>query len=236
MKNFYALLLVMSFVLISCGPSSIEGEGLADQSAELTLDDFHKIDATCNCVITIIPSDSSKVVIESHQNIIDNLDLKSAKGTLKIKEKASVTESSLYNVNVFVKPTLEEISLNGSTTMKISGAIKTDKFKLSASNQSRITESYLDVKDLIIEAYDQVEATLTGSSITLDAKTENSSIMDLSGLPVNEIIFSASENSKLDLYPRKSLKGKASDNALVTYLGDPTKETQVSGRAEINKK
>lgn len=230
------LLTFSGLILITSCSSGLEGEGAATAKKEFTIEQFNSIEANCNCDIKIIPSETQKVVVESHQNLIDNLELVSKRGNLVINEKSKVGEFALYNVNIYSPATLNEIELNNQSRMKISGTLKAEKFKIDANDQSAVTESYVDFKEFELNLSDQSNATITGTAINLDVESSNQAIGNLSELQSVEIDFSAKNQSNLSLWVMKDLSGEASDNAQVTYKGDPNKDTKETGQAIINKK
>lgn len=229
----YITLLSIPFIFASCS-SGIEGEGTANQEKEFAVDLFTTIDAKCNCDITLIPSEENKVVVESHQNLIDNLEIKSSGSDLVIKEKENVAKYSLYNVNIYINPNLEEIELYNQSKLKISGTLKSDKIKIETNDQSKIEQSFLEIKDLKLSLSDQTFTNLSGTVINLDLKATDQSKAELQNLQTVEIDFNAQDNTTLTLYAMKDLSGTASDNAQVSYKGDPNKDTTEKDRALIN--
>lgn len=233
--NKLILITIFSFSVISCS-SGLEGEGAATAKKEFVMDQFNSIEANCNCDITIIPSEISKIVVESHQNLIDNLELTSKNGDLVIKEKQKVAKYDLYNINIYSTANLNEIELNKQSKMKISGTLKANEFSIEANDQSMIDQTYLDIKDLDLNFSDQTQATITGIAINLDVDATDESQINLSGLQTVDLEFNAEDNAGISIYALKNLSGKATDNAQVNYKGDPNKDTQTHDRAMINKK
>lgn len=231
------LLLTFSglILIISCS-SGLEGEGPATAKKEFSLEQFNHLETNCNCDITIIPSETAKLVVESHQNLIDNLELTSKRGNLVINEKSKVGEYDLYNVNIYSPAALNKIELNNQSRMKISGTLKAEKFKIHANDQATIDQAYVDIKEFELNLSDQTNATVTGTAINLDLNASGQSIANLSELQTVEIDFTAKNQSNLSLWVMKDLSGKASDNAIVTYKGDPNKDTKETGRAVISQK
>lgn len=234
MKNLF-LTITAATMLISCG-SGLEGEGAATAKKEFAVDQFTSIETYCNCDIKIIPSADSKVIVESHQNLIDNLELNSKNGNLVLNEKSKVGEFALYNVNIYSPAALAEIELNNQSRLKISGTLKADKFKIDANDQSIISESYVDFKEFELNLSDQTNASITGTAINLDLDISDQAIGKLDQLQAVEIDFSAKNEANLSLWVMKDLSGEASDNAQVSYKGDPNKDTKETGRAMINQK
>lgn len=224
-----------SILITSCN-SGIEGEGAATAVKEFQTESFLQIEANCNCDINIIPSEVSKVIVESHQNLIDNLEIKNSGNELIIREKQKVKQYDLLNINVYITPNLEDIELNRQAKMRVAGTIKTNELKIKAGDQSSIHQSYLDITDLELDFSGQSIIKLSGTAIKLEVETSEESQADLSDLQSVEVKFNAEDNSGLKLNVMKDLRGQASDNAQVSYSGDPNKDTTEKDRALINKK
>lgn len=120
--------------------------------------------------------------------------------------------------------------------MKISGTLKSDKFKIEANDQSFINEAYVDIKDFELDISNQTNVTVTGTAIKLEVNSSDQSIGNFSQLQAVETEFQAKNESSLSLWVMKDLSGEASDNAQVSYKGDPNKDTKETGRAMINQK
>ncbi|MBA5628325.1 GIN domain-containing protein [Moheibacter lacus] len=234
MKNII-LLFSIATLAVSCS-SGIEGEGAATAKKEFAVDHFTSLETHCNCEITLIPSDISKVVVESHQNLIDNMDIKTKGNDLVIKELKTVDNYDLYNVNVYFNPNLSEVELNNQSKLKTSGTLKADQFSFEINDQSSITETFLDIKNLDLDVSDQTQIKMTGTAINVEINAYDESRTDLTELQAVEIDFHAKDNASLSIYAMKDLKGTAKDNAQVSYKGDPNKNTTEKDRAIIQKK
>lgn len=232
MKNL--ILLFILITLISCN-SALEGEGIASVKKEFTFDSFNSIEANCNCDIILIPSENSKIIVESHQNLIDNLDLNLKGSELKINEKKNVGQFDLYNILIYLPFDLKEIELNKQARLKTSGTIKADRLKIETNDQSSISQTYLNIKDLKIDISDQSGVIVSGIAINLKVNSSDEAIGNFSKLQAVDVIFDAEDNSQISLYAMKKLSGKAENNAQVSYKGDPYKNTTEKDRAFINK-
>ncbi len=228
------LMPIVSILFISCN-MGLNGEGAATSKKEFPLTDYQSIEANCNCDITLIPSNNPKVVVESHQNLIDNLEINVNGNNLKIKEKSKVDQFDLYHVVVYSPVSLNEIELNKQSRMKISGTLKADRFKIEAKDQSFLDQAYVDIQDFEIELSDQAHLTITGTAINLDVDSSDQANGNFADLQTVDIKFKAEDNSNMSLYAMKNLSGEAQNNAQVSYKGDPNKNTTEKDRAFINK-
>ncbi len=230
-----SLLISISLLILSCN-SGLKGEGAATAKKEFAVDHFSSLETHCNCDVTLIPSETSKVVVESHQNLIDNLEIKFSGSSLVIKESKSVEQYDLYNVNIYFNPNLKEVELNYLSKMKVSGTLKANEFSLEVNDQSTVNETFVDIKDFDLDISDQTLVKLTGTAINLDLNASEQSRAELTELQAVEIDFDAKDNASLSIYAMKDLTGKAIDNARVFYTGDPNKDTTEKDRATIQKK
>lgn len=221
--------------LISCN-SGIDGEGVATSSRDFVSEGFQEVKIVCNCDVTLIPSEATKVVVESHQNLIENLNITSKRSRLEITEKSKVGKYSLYNVNVYFNPKLNSVKISDKTKLKVSGTLKAPKMKFELEDKSTIFDTYVEIEKLELSMTGKTSAKLIGTAVDLNVTTEDNASAELDGLQVVDLTFRASDNSSLIGNPMKNLSGKASDNAVVKYLGDPNKDATSKDKAIIEKK
>lgn len=227
-----SLLALFILGITSCS-SGIEGEGAATTQKEMNLEAFSSLEISCNCQLTLIPSTTPKLMIESHQNLVDNLKVQLKGTNLKISELSKVKSSDLYNVNLYYSPELQEIELHDQAKMKVSGTLKSEKFSIEANDQANIQETFVEITDLKLSISDQSLVNLTGTIIDLNLSSSDQSKADLTGTQVVDIRFDASDNSHLSVYAMKNLSGKATGNSEVYYKGNPKKDTTEKDLAKI---
>ena len=234
MKKTFALSLI-GITLLSCS-TSLDGEGVATAQKNFTVDQITELDISCNCNVTLIPGNTVGVKIESHQNIIDNLKVEASKGSVKIDENKQVGQFSAYDVFVYVTRDLKEIEINKQTALKVSGTLNVDDLIIETNDQSKISDTYLITNNLKLTTSDQSYNQLNGTSISLVYKGENQSKSDLFTFETNDAQVFISDNAILNINSRKSLAGSAKGNSVVTYIGEPSKDTKISDNAQVLKK
>lgn len=221
--------------LVSCN-SGIDGEDTATGIREFKIDVFPELNVNCNCDLTIIPSESVKVVVESHQNLIENLKLDSNKNRLNIYENAKVGKFSLYNVNVYFNPALSKIKLGEKTRMKISGTLKSEEMNIELNDKSRIDDAFVDINKLKLKLSDDSSVLMKGSCIDAVLESTDDSHANLFNMNTVNVSFKATGSSELDVYAMKDLKGEAKGNSILYYKGDPNKNATSKEKAIIEKK
>lgn len=230
------IFLIIPLLFISCN-SSIDGEGMGNIEQEFATDVFSNLKINCNCDVTIIPSTVSKVVVESHQNLIDNLQIKSKKKDLEITESKNVDSYELYNVNVYVNEGISKIDLEKNANAKFSGTVRAEKLKLTVKDKSHLSEAHVqDIRNLELDMDKDAKVVLTGSAVNVKINSSGKSDANLSGLTAVDVDFKTKDYSSISLHVLKGMSGTASDNSQVLYTGDPKKDATEKDKARIQLK
>ena len=123
-----------------------------------------------------------------------------------------------------------------TSALKVSGTLNVDDLVIEANDQSKIADTYIITNNLKLSAFDQAFINLQGTSISLVYKGENQSKGDLFTFETNDAQVYTSENATLNINSRKSLAGSVKGNSIVTYVGEPSKDTKISDNAQVVKK
>ncbi|WP_413531757.1 GIN domain-containing protein [Empedobacter brevis] len=229
------LLGILGLVATSCS-SSIDGEGAATAQKEYTADNIKDLSVSCNCNLILVPGNTSGVKVESHQNIIDNLEVDAKNNSLTIKEKSNVDQYSAYDLYVYVTRDLEKIDVNKQTSMTTSGTLNVDELTMNAKDQARINQTFLITNNFDLKAEDQTNIMLEGTAGTMKVKAYGEAKLNLFKYEVNEANITTDDNALLDINARQTLYGSAKGNSIVNFMGDPNKDTKVADRAQVIKK
>ena len=225
----------LGLALTACS-SSIDGEGVATSEKSFTVDQISNLNIACNCSVSIIPGNEVGIKVESHQNIIDNLKVDGKNGKLSISEDKQVGEVSAYDVFVYVTRDLRDIEVNKQTLLNVSGTLAVDDLNMKASDQAKVDKLNLITNNLKLSVSDQAIVDISGSSVALIYKGSNQSKANLFDFETNDAQIFTSDNAILEINSRKSLSGSAKGNSVVTYIGDPSKDTKITDNAQVIKK
>lgn len=226
---------LFSFFLTSC-TSTIDGEGAATAEKEYTANTIKDLSISCNCNVILVPGNKTGVKVDSHQNLIDNLEVEAKENSLKIKEKSNVDQYSAYDVYVYTTRDLEKLNVNKQTSLTTSGTLNVDKLDLIVKDQARINQTFLITNNFNLETDDQTNIMLEGTAATMKVKAYGEAKLNLFKYEVNEANFTTDDNAMLDINARQTLYGSAKGNSIVNFLGDPNKDTKISDRAQVLKK
>jgi len=233
--NKILLISILSIFFASC-TSSIEGEGAATSKKSYTIDEITNVDISCNCNVTILTGSEVGVKVESRQNIIDNLNVKAKNGKLVIDESKQVADFSAYDIFIYVTRQLNKVELKKQTVFNVSGTLTVDDLDLSAVDQVKVDNINIFTNNLKLTVKDQAFVSLKGSAIALIYKGSNQSQGYLFDFETNDAQINTNDNAILEINSKKSLLGSVKGNSIVTYMGDPRKDTKVSDNAQVVKK
>lgn len=230
------ILLSLFFILLVSCNSSVNGEGIATAQKEYKVDKIDNLTISCNCNVILVPGNTTNLRIDSHQNLIDNLDITTNKNSLSIKEKKDVKDFSSYDVYVYVTRDFKKFIIDKKTSVTTSGALNVDELEIIAKDQSKISQTYLITDKLDLRSEDHSSILLEGTTEKMKIKAENNSKLNLFKFEVNEVDFLAEDNALLDVNARQILSGSAKNNTIVSFIGDPNKELKITDQAQVLKK
>lgn len=234
MKKLLTLSLA-GLALASCS-SSVDGEGVATAQKKFTVDHITSLDLSCNCNVTLISGNEVGVKVESHQNIVDNLLVEAKNGSVSISEASQVDQYSAYDVFVYVTRDLKEVDFSKQATVKFAGTLNVDDLEMEVNDQVKVEDAYLITNNFKLSVYDQAAVRLKGTSISLIYNGKSQSKGELFDFETNDAQAYTSDNAILNINSRKSIAGSAKGNSVITYVGEPSKDTKIADNAQVVKK
>lgn len=226
------LLSLIGLFLTSCN-SSITGEGSADMAQDYKISNFTEIKAKGLFKLMLVESDSTYVSVQTHKNLIENMDISNSGNTLNIAEKKNVDSFESYEVYVYYSQTIEVIKIDGKILLESAGNLIGKGLKIETKGNTTIDQFSTTIKDLEIEAKDNSEITLKGEATKLKVNAENVTVVNLSELISNIADVYLSDEAKAKINVKNELNGKISNNALLEYQGNPKKDVDVKDRGKI---
>lgn len=230
MKNL--LILFIAFTVISCGKISPKGN---IESKDIPLEEFVNLNLKGKFRLFYIKSDSSFVNVETYPNILNNLKIKVKDKTLNIEEKRETKGVDFYNITVYSKYNLEQISITDSVEMNISSEIKTDNFRLNLKNNGKFIGSVNSRR---------TEVEMTGKSRANFLGTTQDAVIKIADTASIIAPFWMIENLKIDskngIYAevnvKDSLKGSIKNTSKMVYYNDPIRAFTIDKTANVQNK
>ena len=227
MKNLFILLL--AFTVISCGDISPKGN---IESKDIPLDEFVNLNLKGKFRLFYIKSDSSFVNVETYPNILNNLKINVKDKTLNIEEKRAVKGIDFYNVTIYSKYNLEQVSISDSVEMNISSEIKTDNFRLNLKNNGKFIGS-VNSRRAEVEMTGKSRANFLGKTKDAVIKISDTASIIAPYWNIENLNISSQNGIYAEVNVKDSLKGTIKNTSKMVYYDDPIRAFKSDKTANV---
>ena len=155
----FTTLFLSLFIFASCGFNCVDGQGEITTKT-IELDSFDEISLDISANVEVIQSGESKVIVETYQNILNELTFKISGGELDIDAENCINTDKDINIKIYTA-NLEEVTINGSGYL--------------------FSEDNIRGSDLTIVINGSGDVHLTTTTETLTCKINGSGDVNLSG-------------------------------------------------------
>ncbi|MGZ5193295.1 MAG: GIN domain-containing protein [Kaistella sp.] len=230
MKNL--LILFIAFTVISCGKISPKGN---IESKDIPLEQFVNLNLKGKFRLFYIKSDSSFVNVETYPNILNNLKIKVKDKTLNIEEKRETKGVDFYNITVYSKYNLEQISITDSVEMNISSEIKTDNFRLNLKNNGKFIGS-VNSRRTEVEMTGKSRANFLGTTQDAVIKIADTSSIIAPFWMIENLKIDSKNGIYAEVNVKDSLKGSIKNTSKMVYYNDPIRAFTIDKTANVQNK
>lgn len=230
MKNVIYVLLIFS--LFSCGKVSPKGDII---SKDVTVEDFVNLNLNGKFRAFYIKSDSSFVNVETYKNVGDNLKIKVKDKTLTISENRETEGVDFYNVTIYSKYNLEQVSMSESAELNISSEIKTDNFRLNLKNSTKFIGS-VNSRRAEVEMTDKSRANFLGKTKDAVLKISDTASIIAPYWMIEHLDIDSKNGNYAEVNVKDSLKGNIKNTAKLTYYNDPISAIKIDETATVQHK
>lgn len=174
MKKIIFVFIIVN--LLACNPiDCFEGNGTIIQK-EVMLDSFTQIEVGNEISLIIKQGNFQKVVIESDENLIDNVTVEVIEGKLYLREEntCNFTRNYALTTVLITSPSITEIRSNTARLIKSEGILQYDSLNLISEdyNQDALNigdfKLHVNTQQLSVAANGNSVFTLTGSTLNLN--------------------------------------------------------------------
>jgi hypothetical protein len=201
-----------------------DGQSNPDQmvtTKKFSVGEATKIEASGPGTLVISTGLNGLATATATQEDQERIEVEARGKTLKIEFKGGLILNRgpkgeiRYEVTI---PSLEELKVSeGMTAHAALGQVKV--FKVKAENGSQVSVSGLTSSSLEAEVSDGAQLTLAGTADKQRAKASDGSAYQADALTSDEVEIEASDGSQATVRVRTKLKARASDGALISYIG-----------------
>lgn len=213
-------ILVLAFILTSCG-RSVRGNGhLITQKREVGSFDGVKSSAGINVEITV--DDSQGLEVEADDNIMALVSTKVVNNILLV---CYIDNTNVRNAQVTVRISARELSslrASSSSDIVVNGILKSDKtIKIHANSSGSVTLE-VDAPAVETEASSSGEIDIRGRTQFHKSEASSSGDVLASELLAERADANASSSGEINLHCSIDLSAKASSSGDINYRGNPT--------------
>lgn len=225
-KIIYFFLLIG---LISCGKISPKGK---IESNNTKVEDFVNLDLQGKFRAFFVKSDSSYINIETYKNIGENIKIKVKDKTLTITESRETSGVDFYNITIYSKYNLEQVSLADSVEMNTSSEIKTANFKLNLKKNTKFIGS-LNSQKAELEMSQKSRANFTGQTKNAIIKISDTASLIAPYWKIENLKIHAINGNYAEVNVKDSLSGEIKNTAKFVYYNDPIRAFQIEKTATV---
>ncbi|MGO1751534.1 MAG: GIN domain-containing protein [Psychroflexus sp.] len=235
----YVLYAVLAFSFFSCqtvskitGNEKIDGAGPVI-SKEIAINQLEEIDISNSWEVKLIKSSTSKIVIKTHQNIIDLSEITTDKNMFKISFQEQIGKVDQKTIEIYYTQHLESIDLSATANLSADDEVSLDQLDIDLSSASKlklkvrtkslsIETSSSSTADLQIQSNkleidassgSRVTAKINGKSITAEASSGSSIKLNGSATTLKSSTSSGSEINAADLNVKKIIASASSGSS-----------------------
>lgn len=236
---FLFMFLVAIFVLgsRSCGGFNfgfgIRGEGPV-KTENRSAGDFHAVILEIPALAEVSVSDRYSVEIQAQENLLPILKTEVENGRLRIYFEKNVSHTEGLKVRISA-PVFDELSISGSGTIKVLGAINGERLKLAIGGSGDIEAPQTDVGNM--------ECAIAGSgNIRVGGKT-NDVQFDIAGsgdIAAKELAAATGTakiagSGSVTCNVSQTLNASIAGSGDIYYTGSPSVDTDISGSGKVKK-
>ena len=230
MKNLIYIVLLIS--LFSCGKVSPKGDIV---SKDIKVEDFVNLNLNGKFRAFYIKSDSSFVNVETYKNVGENLKIKVKDKTLSISEGRETEGVDFYNVTIYSKYNLEQVSMTESAELNISSEIKTDNFKLTLKNNTKFIGS-VNSRRAEVDMTEKSRANFLGKTKDAVLKISDTASIIAPYWMIDHLNITSKNENYAELNVKNSLKGSIKNTSKLTYYNEPISAIKIDETATVQNK
>lgn len=238
MKYVFLLLLSVT-VLFSCkylGGKRVRGNG-NDVTSERSVSDFRGVESYGSFNVTLIPSQTASVKIETDENLQQYIETYVDGGNLQIRTRDGVNLRPRNDIRITVSgPVFTTISTNGSGTITGKGLLNTNDgdVSLKVAGSGNI-EVEMNAGKIDSEIHGSGVIEVKGASGKFEGGVYGSGNIRAGGMRANESKVEIAGSGNVEVYADKSLDVHIMGSGEVRHRGSADVSTSIQGSGSVVK-
>lgn len=219
-------------MLVSCGKVTPKGN---IETKEIPVEPFTSMDIKGKFRIFYVRGDSNFVSVESYPNVIKNLDIKIKNKKLHISENRETSKVDFYNITVYSKYNLDQISISDSVEMNISSALRADNFQLFLRNNARFIGS-INSRRAELDMQNTSRANFEGYTKEALIKISDTASLIAPYWKITDLELNSKNGNYAEVNVIDTLKGTITNTAKLLYYNEPIKRLKADKSTKIENK
>lgn len=229
-NNTLFLLVLLS--LLSCGKITPKGD---IENRDIKVEEFTRLELKGKFRVFYLRSQDNFVNVETYPNILNNLRIKVKDKTLFIEEKRETVGVDFYNINIYSKYNMENISIADSAEMALSSEIKTDNFRLNLKDNAKFIGS-VNSRRAELELLNTSRANFQGRTQDAVIKIADTANLIAPYWMITNLDIDSRNGNYAEVNVKDSLKGKIGNTAKFLYYNDPIRAFKIDKTANVQNK
>lgn len=228
-----ALPIVALGLLTSCG-GDIQPKG-SIETKDVKVEEFTGLNAEGKFRLFYVSGPENFVALETYPNLADNVDVFVKDKVLNIIEKRDIKKVYFYNITVYSKYNVQNISVSDSVELNLSSAIKTDNFKLNLKNNAKFIGS-VNARKANVEMENSSRANLLGFTEKAFIKMKDTSSIIAPYWDITNLDLQTKNGIYAEVNVKDSLKGNVLNTSRLLYYNDPIRAFKIDKAATVENK
>lgn len=233
MKYSSIFLLFILFIFSSC-QKEIEGEGEAGIAQDFMLEKFNDVQAKGIFKLLLIENDSAYVSVQTHQNLIENINIYVQRGTLHIEEKQPVSSFESYVVYLYYND-LKKVEIQEKVLCEPADKIIQDKLELKAYGDAKFDAFDIETEELSLRAENSSSIRIKGLAKNAKFKAKNQAQINATEMRARVVDLDLAGEAEVQASIEDEIKGRVLDSSVIRYTGNPQKNIEVKDHAQVVK-
>lgn len=236
MKKYHYLLIIGAIIAVACSCFNFEtikpsGKYLKQ---DRSIGQFNSVSVSSGFELILTQSPSTKLTIETYENIHKIIVTEIVDGTLKIHAKDNIMITGRADVKIYLSCNdLKSISSSGGGKVNVENGWKGDDLKIRTSGGGRIYGT-VALNTLEMEMSGGSESRLSGTVEKITVSSSGGSSHEHFGLIAQECTAQMSGGASAEFNVVKKLSVTASGGTRVRYKGNPVVNKSVSGGSSVS--
>ena len=231
-KLIYLSALLFIFAGCNTGINCRIGSG-SIVSQDIELDSFEQINFEVAGNVTIIEAPEQRIVVETHQNIFNEINTAITEGTWRIRFRSCFRNYDKFDVTIYT-PKITGILLSGSGNITSQGAVNSENLIVLISGSGNISfETETDLVSVDISGSGNIN--LMGSSNHQVFGIVGSGNIRSFEMESKSCDITISGSGNCEVNASEELEVSIPGSGSVFYKGNPTLNTTITGSGQVIK-